>query len=73
LHSFANGSSSLSMIVVATQICKRTYHRHGTSDLAFGLNSFCNKSIVSWLRNLNFVRCLWLEWKLARTDFCWKL
>jgi hypothetical protein len=24
LRSFANGSSSLSMIVVATQICKRT-------------------------------------------------
>ncbi len=63
LRSFANGSSSLSMIVVATQICKRTYHRHGTSDLAFGLNSFCNKSIVSWLRNLNFCAVLvtWME------------
>jgi hypothetical protein len=63
LRSFAYSSSSLSMIVGATQICKRTYHRHRTSDLPFGLNSFHSKSIVSRLRNLNFcvVLVTWME------------
>lgn len=55
LRSFAKRLFFTFMIVVTTQICKRTYHRHGgTSDLPFDLNSFLNKSIVSRLRNFNF-------------------